>query len=79
MRETVPVNWALLHISRPVCQQPCSLETKTRKQGRMCIQKVVFRLSCLVAIVVLLLQGQVVAQRSGWLRSDSSLVSATTE
>lgn len=43
-RETVPVNWALLRISWPVCQQPCSLETKTRKQGRMCIQKVVFLL-----------------------------------
>lgn len=67
-RETVPVNWALLHISRPVSNLAL-WEIKTRKQARMSIQKVVFRFSCLVAIVFLLLQGQAVAQRSGWLRS----------
>lgn len=35
----VPVNYTLLTISLPVSLQACSLETKTSKQGRMCVQR----------------------------------------
>lgn len=75
-RETVPVNWALLHISWPVCQQPLALWEQKQGSKEECASKCVsvWWLLCFYCC-----RGRRWSRGLGVWGLHSSLVSATTD